>query len=270
MNPEDYYHELGEEEWERLKDSFKNELEYINTIDYLEKYLPEKGKVLEAGGASGRYAIWLAKQDYEVTLLDITEKQLEIAKDKIEEENVSDKVEVVKGDIRDLDIEDKSYDSVLCLGGPLSHVVDEEDRYKAVKELKRVAKPNSPVIISVIGRLAAVQSVLKSIHEEICLLPDFLEDGDYKEELLEKYGMKSTFTRCHFFRYEEFKELLEGSGLKVEEIIGLEGLASNLKEELMELSEEQEEHALKTIKKLREDPTVADYSEHMLAATYKT
>lgn len=57
IDPANYYDRLGEEKWERLTESFKNSLEFANTTDYLDRYLPESGRVLDAGGAAGRYSI---------------------------------------------------------------------------------------------------------------------------------------------------------------------------------------------------------------------
>ncbi len=49
-------------------------------------------KILDAGGGPGRYTIDLAKQGYHMTLLDISDKELELAKrkNKVIGANVSD------------------------------------------------------------------------------------------------------------------------------------------------------------------------------------
>ncbi len=85
IEPEDYYDDIGEEEWERSEDLFVHSVEHNNTYPYLEQHLPDDGHILDAGGAAGRYAVWLAERGYEVTLIDISGEQLRIAREKLKE-----------------------------------------------------------------------------------------------------------------------------------------------------------------------------------------
>ena len=57
------------------------------------------------------------------------------------------------GDARDLDLDDDSADAVLLLG-PLYHLVDREQRLRALREVRRVARPGAPVLVSAISRWA--------------------------------------------------------------------------------------------------------------------
>lgn len=159
IRPETYY-DLHEAEWERLDSSPKARLEFENTVDYLELYLPDEGHILDAGGAAGRYAIWLAEQGYDVTLMDISETQLDIARQKVQEHSVDDSVTIEYGDIRSLPFADGTFDSVCCLGGPLSHVIDHAERHRAIRELHRVAADGVPVFVSVMGFIAVVERMM--------------------------------------------------------------------------------------------------------------
>jgi 2-polyprenyl-3-methyl-5-hydroxy-6-metoxy-1,4-benzoquinol methylase len=40
-------------------------------MHFLEKHLPKKGLILDAGGGPGRYTIELARSGYDVVLLDL-------------------------------------------------------------------------------------------------------------------------------------------------------------------------------------------------------
>lgn len=55
---------------------------------------------------------------------------------------------------------EETFDAVVCLGGPLSHIVDRVRRERAIDELMRVAKKDSPVFISVIGRFGVLVNEL--------------------------------------------------------------------------------------------------------------
>lgn len=100
---ESFYNEYGIEEWKRLEKNFVHSLEFENTVPYLEKHLPDEGNILDAGGASGRYAIWLVEKGYSVTLIDISEKQLSIAEERIKERGLEGNISIERGDIRYLD-----------------------------------------------------------------------------------------------------------------------------------------------------------------------
>jgi len=76
-----HYTEYGAGEWERLTKHPYHRLEFDTTMHFLRKYLPKKGLVLDAGGGPGRYTIELAGLGYDVILLDLTLKLLEIARE---------------------------------------------------------------------------------------------------------------------------------------------------------------------------------------------
>ncbi|GKZ13948.1 class I SAM-dependent methyltransferase [Haladaptatus sp. T7] len=269
IDPANYYDRLGEGEWERLEESFKNSLEFENTTDYLDRFLPESGRVLDAGGAAGRYSIWLAEKGYDVTVLDLSAEQVAIARRRVAERDLESRVSVQRGDIRDLPFSDDRFDATLCLGGPLSHVIDADGRDAAVRELRRVAKSDAPVFVSVMGFVAVVQNLIKSApHFEagVRQLPDVVETRDYSPELIAKHGIDDpSFVECHFFRSDELRRLLEARGIAVEVVAGLEGPASNFGANLEEIDEEAQETVAEVVETLREDPTIADLSNHILA-----
>lgn len=269
IDPANYYDRLGEGEWERLEESFKNSLEFENTTDYLDRSLPESGHVLDAGGAAGRYSIWLAEKGYDVTLLDLSAEQVAIAKRRVAERDLESRVSVQRGDIRELPFSDDRFDATLCLGGPLSHVIDADGRDAAVRELRRVAKSDAPVFVSVMGFVAVVQNLIKSApHFEtgVRQLPDVVETRDYSPELIAKHGIDDpSFVECHFFRSDELRRLLEDRGIAVEVVAGLEGPASNFGANLEEIDEEAQETVAEVVETLREDPTITDLSNHILA-----
>ncbi|WP_049971496.1 class I SAM-dependent methyltransferase [Haladaptatus cibarius] len=269
IDPANYYDSLGEGEWERLEESFKNSLEFENTTDYLDQHLPESGHILDAGGAAGRYSIWLVEQGYDVTLLDLSAEQVAIAKERISKRDLESKVTVQQGDIRDLPFSADQFDATLCLGGPLSHVVADDERSKAVCELHRVTTSDSPIFVSVMGFVAVVQNLLKSApHFEagVRQLPNLVETATYSAKLAEKYeGDDPSFVECHFFRAAELRDLLENRGFAVEIVAGLEGPASNFGTALEEIDADAQENVAEIVRKLREDPTIADLSNHILA-----
>ncbi|GAA0230692.1 methyltransferase domain-containing protein [Haladaptatus pallidirubidus] len=266
MEPRAYYDEFGENEWERLDRDPVTRMEFENTTDYLETHLPESGHVLDVGGAAGRYACWLAERGYDVTLVDVSAKQVELARENADKRGLEAQISAEQGDVRDLRFEADRFDAVCCLGGPLSHVVDDAERATAMAELRRVASTDSPVFVSVIGRFAAIRDILKfTLDASHRLLAPIAEDGKYTEARVEEYSDGEGWAECHFFRADEFESELESAGFEVEQLVGLEGVANRMKTELEEADEEAVESVREVVRMLREDRTVVDFSEHILA-----
>jgi SAM-dependent methyltransferase len=270
-DPAAYYDEYGEREWERLEQDLYHRLEFEETVHFLEESLPESGHVLDVGGGAGRYAVWLGERGYDVTMVDPSDRQVELAGRKVEERDLGDRVQTGVGDVRDLEFETDAFDATLCLGGPLSHVLDVDDRERAVAELARVTGPSSPVFVSVMGLLAALQTVaryagrLPPEEDETELLPELARTGDYDHELLERFDREPTAPPMHLFRVDELESLLEGAGLTVETVTGLESVFSQRREEFDELDDDHREAVRETVATLRGDRGAADFSGHFLA-----
>lgn len=274
LDPETFYDEFGEREWERLDRDFYHRLEFDGTVQYLETHLPPDGRVLDVGGGAGRYAVWLAERGYDVTLLDLSETQVELAREKAADHDVADHVTARRGDVRSLDVGTDAFDATLCLGGPLSHVLDADERAAAAAELARVSRPNAPVFVSVMGRLAALQNIIQHAGEvpdevdETELVPELARNGTYDRALLEAHGREPAGFDLHLFRVAELEALLENAGLAVETVAGLESVASLRREGLDDLSGEKRAAVEEAVDLLREDRAVADLSSHVLAVCY--
>lgn len=268
-DPEEFYDLYGHREWERLEANVHGRLEFEGTVEYLERYLPESGRVLDAGGAAGRYSVWLAERGYDVTLVDISDRQREIAREKVAEHGVVERVDVAAGDIRDLRFDDGAFDATLCTGGPISHIIEESERRTAAGELHRVTAADGPVFVSVMGLLNVLQ-IFTTTKRHLRALPQLAETGDFTAALLAEHDDSSRFAEVHFFRAAELADLLEGAGFDVERIVGLEGTASlfaddELREGMSSLSDEQVASIETVVERTREDEAVADLSSHILA-----
>jgi SAM-dependent methyltransferase len=217
-----YYTDTVRKEWNRLVRGPYFRLEFDTTMNYLKKYLPKQGRVLDAGGGPGRYTIELAKRGYRMTLLDLTPANLAFARRRIRRSGLQDRVEaVVEGSITDLSrFADESFDAVICTGGPLSHVLDARQRNRAVKELIRVAKKRAPLFVSVMGRLS-VQVIELTLFPHELEMPFFRTARDTGD-----YPAMSGFTACHFFLPQELERAFSGKGVKTLGMVGLEGISS--------------------------------------------
>src|SRR3989338_11490686 len=101
-------------EWKRVISDKYHSLEHDTTWRFLNKYLPKKGLILDAGGGPGRYTIELAKKGYDVVLLDYTPANLDFAKRQIKKAKIQKKIKgVIEGSITDLSgFADNTFDAV--------------------------------------------------------------------------------------------------------------------------------------------------------------
>lgn len=96
---------------------------------------PDIRKVLDAGGGTGNWSVFLAQQGFEVTLLDISPDLLKIARKKFEDYDLP--VKVMEGDIENTAFNEQEFDLIFAEGGVISLTPDPE---KMMEELKRITK----------------------------------------------------------------------------------------------------------------------------------
>jgi len=262
-----YYTESVRSEWRRLIQGAKQRLEMETTLHFLAQSLPESGLILDAGGGPGRYTIELARRGYDMMLLDMTPANLVFAQRQIKRARVQTRVRgVVEGTIVDFaHFDDESFDAALCLGGPLSHVLDAGARAQAVDELLRVVKPGGVVAVSVMGRLSVLALELAQFPEEIDM-PIHAQIRDAGS-----YFGGNGFTACHFFLPEELTQLFEGRGVDVKALVGLEGLSSRLNKATNRTARHPDrwQRWLATHYATCTHPAVVGMSEHMLIIVRK-
>jgi ubiquinone/menaquinone biosynthesis C-methylase UbiE len=206
------YSTHASDEWGRLVTDPFHRLEFDETLRLLRKHLPAKGLVLDAGGGPGRYTIELAKKGYEVVLLDLVSENLKLAKRQITRCGLGRKVKgLIEGSVTDLSrFADNSFDAVLCLGGPLSHVHPKSARQQAVAELIRVAKRNAPVFISVMSKYGVMLATPAGWPRELLYkrhYDNLAFNGDDYKFRGNAYG--------HFFTSTELKALVSTRNVKL-------------------------------------------------------
>lgn len=259
----EYYARSVKYEWKRLVQDAYHRLEFDTTMLFLRKYLSERGLILDAGGGPGRYTFELAKLGYDVVLLDITPENLEFAKRKIKREKLENRVrELIEGSITDLSMfSDDTFDAVLCLGDPLSHVKGEKQRGKAVSELVRVVKKNAPIFVSVFGKFGCLSLGPANWPREIEMTEHFRRlytKGD-------DYHWRGKYY-AHFFTPEELRRTFTRDDFEIIEMVGLEGLATPHIKAINKLAENKKawKNWLEMHYKLCTHPTVVGISAHIL------
>ena len=188
------------DEWYK---TFEGAVENYVDWELLKKYLPENknAKILDAAGGTGRITLPLVKMGYSLTLCDISSGMLEVAKKKMQDAKVLNRVKISECDVRDLPFEDETYDFVICWDG--GHIEDKNELVK--KELIRVTKKKGTISISLVNKWAAIinnfyknPDLALSLTESI---QGFIEDED---------GVHSVISE------EDAKKLFEEKGIRVD------------------------------------------------------
>lgn len=153
----EYFDTLGEREWSRLEDTLQGRIKYAVHRKVLAKYIHPSMQVLDVGSGPGRFAIDCAEIGADVTLVDISSVQLQLARERLAAEGKLDRVKAFHClDILDLtSLAPNSYDAIVCFGGAVSYT---RERYlEALQQLIRVARPGAPILLSVMSLLGAMR-----------------------------------------------------------------------------------------------------------------
>jgi len=121
--------------------------------DFIEQELKydKSLRILDVGCGTGRHTIELSKRGYTLTGIDLSESQLERAKEKSEMENLS--IDFQKQDARDLHFEDE-FDAaiMLCEGGfPLMET--DEMNFEILKSVTKSLKTHGKFIFTTLNGL---------------------------------------------------------------------------------------------------------------------
>ncbi len=145
----------------------------------------------------------MASRCRQVTLLDITPAILDIARANIDQAGLSDRVELIQGDITDLSrFTDSAFSFVVCVGDSISYVL--ERRFDAIAELVRVARPGAVLIIGCDSKLGFMRMKLAQ-----GALDEALQIHETGETIC---GMGP---RTHLYTVEEMTGLLEANNCDV-------------------------------------------------------
>src|SRR5687767_2527152 len=149
----------GEMEKDRLDlDLFK--LEGIRTKEIISRFLTRQNlNILDIGGATGFYSFWLQGLGHHVSLVDLSPRNIELAKEYSQQHGI-DLEACETGEATDLKFPDNQFDLVLLMG-PLYHLIEKEERIKAISEAKRVLKPNGVLLAAVISRYGSLLDGLR-------------------------------------------------------------------------------------------------------------
>ncbi len=246
------------DEWNRLA---YHVTEFEVTKRYLDRYITGSQKILDVGGGPGRYSIYLTEKGHEVTLLDLSGKNIRQAVEQAEKAGVH-LDSCIHGDALRLSeylYKKEQFDAVLLMG-PLYHLIREEDRKRALSEALGMLKPGGLIIAAFISTYAAIHDYASQLYDfgDIDHLLHYLEDSRNHEE--DAVG----FTTSYFSSEEEARGLMEQAGVKELAFAGVENILCGKEERLLALEPVQREKWLELAWRLSGDKKLLGMSEHFL------
>lgn len=256
----EYYDKIAESEWNRLNNPYTR-VEYCSTVYLIEKYFPKTGHIIDIGSGAGRYSLELLKKGYKVSLLDISNNELEIAKRKIEESNLIAEKYYCKSALELDFLQDETFDGALVMG-PLYHIHSLEDRQKVLQDTYRILKKNGVALISYINTWGA----LKASASEF---PESFQDIEHFQKYIEgdlKFSAEESFTVTYFTTPPLALEEIRQSGFKIISYAGAESFLSGLNTQVYNLYKYMPDvykNYLKVAPKYCELPQYRDATEHL-------
>ena len=209
----DYFDRLGYGEWERLEQSATSRLQARIHTHYLRKFFERGNHVLDAGAGPGRFTIELARLGATVSVVDLSEEQLQLNRQKVTDAGFLDRVDGWhRADILDLGFfPDGTFDGTVCYGGGLSYVMERAG--DALEELLRVTRPGGLVAVS-------VSTVLGTVRTSLAGFPGWIRRhgrGDLEHQMAtgDALGTTTEGHWTHMYRWREFEELLLDHGCEI-------------------------------------------------------
>ncbi|HEY48121.1 MAG: hypothetical protein AMJ88_03925 [Anaerolineae bacterium SM23_ 63] len=262
------YYEEGLEA-QRLSGAL-GELELLRTMEIVSRYLPDPpATILDVGGGPGVHACWLARDGYEIHLIDPVPLHLDQARQASEGQPEYPITSIRLGDACKLNQPDASVDAVLMFG-PLYHLTSRDDRILALREAHRVLRKSGSLFAVGISRFAsALDGLVRGLlsdPEFIRIVQRDLTDGQHRNPTKKL----SYFTTAFFHHPEELAAEVVESGFHLEITLPLEGPAALL-QDLDERWDDQDQRntILNTLRWLEDEPSILGITGHLMAVARK-
>jgi S-adenosylmethionine-dependent methyltransferase len=256
-NVENFYDQNPQEEWDRLD---RHWAEYENSLRALTDFLPPApAKLIDIGGGPGRYAIALARRGYRLTLVDLSQGNLDLAKQKAAETGV-ELDGFVHANALDLSAFPEAGFAAALLMGPLYHLHTVEERRSALRQARRLIEPGGLVFAAFITRFASFRDA--AVHGYTYVE----DDPDYAEKLLTTgvHDNGQGFADAYFAHPDEVVPLGESVGFTTLRLMGCEGILAGHEEYVNSLRGAARDFWVEINYRMAQESSLLGASDHLL------
>lgn len=254
-----HYDADPEREWIRLEN---HPFEFILTTGMMEKYIQPGDTILDIGGGPGRYSIHFAERGCAVTLAELSEGNVALAKEKATHAGV----ELKSYACNCLELESLGlgqFDHVFLMG-PLYHLQEEADRVRAVEialqHLKSGGKLYASFILAFSGILYCLQNggyLVEDLKTPAAahLVDDVARGRDYRGP---------GFTSVYFYHQNNILPFMEKFHLEKLHFFGQEGILAPNYRDILARDPEEIRAWIDLARRYLELPEMIAYSEHAM------
>lgn len=193
---------------------------------FIEKHLiQDKGKILDVGCSTGELDIFLGEKGYEVLGIDLDQKMIQIANEKIAHKKLPVEFKVMNMEHLEANFSESQFDGVICIGNTLVHLSGILQIKGVLKQMVSLLKSGGVLILQIIN----YDRIITQNITELPLIDNedvsFIREYDYNEpenKVIFKTTLKVKKTNEIFeneislfpLRYEILKMMLTDLGLK--------------------------------------------------------
>lgn len=243
-------------------------VEFAMTKRMLDRWIPDGAHVAEIGVGAGHYSEHLAARGCRIHLIDIAERLLDAATERLRQAGLASQITGVNRlsatDLRGMDA--GSFDVVLLLG-PLYHLHELQERRCAVDESARLLKPAGLLYAAGINRLSYLRDLFRESPDQAAerraFHHQFLEDGNVDPDHAAPLGFG------HLTTTQEFRELFAAE-FEPLILLGVESFTAAWQPTLHALSADQTEAWLDLVEQTGVTPEGLGQSDHFLFVGRKT
>lgn len=251
----DFYNEDVQKEWNRIA----GRPEFLLTCRFIERYIKPGDAVLDIGGGPGRYSLYLANKGCDVTLFDLSNANIEFAKERALEQGLN--IKAMTGNAITVDeLVDSLFDNILLMG-PMYHLLNEEERIRTVNACINLLKPGGHIFISFINLTAGMIYAMKC---EPSIILDQSETEFYATVLADKSYSGKAFTQAFFINQKEVLPFMEQFPLEKLHFFGQEGITAPCEGNIMSQSVEVINSWLDISEKICEREEFLSWAEHLM------
>jgi S-adenosylmethionine-dependent methyltransferase len=251
-----YYDSCAQREWERMD---RHRTEFLVTQKVLLEFLTGDHLVIaDIGGGPGRYSIFLTGLGHQVTLVDLSKDEMEIAR--LRAENVGMQIrQIIQANALDLSVlSDESFDAVLLMG-PLYHLQEESERRQVVNEALRILKPGGLLFSAFITLFAPFRDYAAADPQAV-----FFEGVEWLKMLEDGRNFGEGFPGAYFSHPNEILPLMESCDLETLKMIGVEGVVAGHEERINQVEGAVLDFWVDLNYRLGSDPACWGTSNHLL------